>query len=76
LKLLVGPGGLREVGKFNHLEKGLGKEPVIELQRVSVSAPKPLPALLSLAFPCRFVDECSRLVAAFHWLSIGWTLVD
>jgi hypothetical protein len=22
----------------------------------------------------RFVDKCSRLVAAFYWLSIGWAL--
>jgi len=24
-----------------------------------------------LAFSCSFVDVCSRLVAAFYWLSIG-----
>jgi hypothetical protein len=27
-------------------------------------------------FSRRFTDVCSRLVAAFYWLSIGWALVD
>jgi hypothetical protein len=40
----VGPGELPQVGKFKALEKGLGKEPLIELQSVSATAPKPLPS--------------------------------
>jgi len=69
--LVVGPGGLREVGKFNHLEKSLGKEPVIELQSISVSAPKPLLTLLLIGFPIRFVDERSWLRRIIGYLLVG-----
>ena len=39
--LLALPREAREVKKFNGLQKGLGQKPVIELQGVSVAAPKP-----------------------------------
>ncbi len=64
------PTEAREVSEFNGLEKGLGQETPIELQCVSGTAPKPLLALLSLAFP----SGSSTNVRA--WLSVWFLKAD
>jgi len=65
------PTEAREVSEFNGLEKGLGQETPIELQCVSGTAPKPLLALLSLAFPSGSLTNVRVWLRRF----IGYLLV-
>ena len=66
------PTEAREVSEFNGLEKGLGQETAIELQCVSGTAPKPLLALLSLAFPSGSLTNVRVWLRRF----IGYLLVE